>query len=68
MPIVVFNSTHQALEAESLLEERAFDIDIVPLPEGAGADCGMAIRIEAGDRAAVEALLVEARINFKQII
>ena len=68
MPVIVFNSTSQALLAEKALEDQGLSIDIVPLPPGLSADCGLAIKFEPADGPAIEALLAGRRIVYKGIV
>lgn len=67
MPVIIFNSTSQALLAERALEDGGLDIDIVPLPRGFSADCGLAIEFAEGDEPKVRALLAERRLEHKGI-
>jgi hypothetical protein len=64
MPIIVFGSTNQALLAESELESEDIDIDIVPLPPGVVAQCGLAIEFDDRFRRAVERVLARLPIEF----
>lgn len=63
--IIVFNSTNQALSAERALEEKGVDIDIVPLPPGLSAECGLAIEFSRELEDFVGAALLERGIKFK---
>ena len=66
--LLIFNSTQQALLAESLLEERGIEIDIVALPKEFTSDCGLAIQFDSKERDIVESLLEDGRLDFKAII
>lgn len=68
MPVILFNSTHHALEAEHLLDGEGYDIDIVSPPEKLQAECGLAIEISGKDRPAIKNMLVKAGIRFKEIV
>lgn len=39
-----FASTHHAMWAEDLAQERAIPAEVVPAPPGPGSICGMALR------------------------
>ena len=67
MPVIIFNSTHQALLAEKALEDEGLTIDIVPLPPGLSADCGLAIEFAAPDEPVIKALLADRRIEYRGI-
>jgi ribosomal protein L7Ae-like RNA K-turn-binding protein len=47
-PFVVlgFASTHDALDAEALLEDMGVEVVPIPAPKSIGALCGIALRIE----------------------
>ncbi len=42
--IIVFDSTHKALETEERLEQ--FNVNIMPTPREISASCGISIRID----------------------
>jgi hypothetical protein len=44
--LIIFNSTHQALEAEDLLLETDYKFTLVPILPEISADCGLAIRFQ----------------------
>ncbi len=60
--LLVFNSTHHALEAEDLLKEEGYNIMMVPIPPAITADCGIAVRLSENVEEGLE-LLVEANIK-----
>ena len=49
--LLVFNSTHHALEMEELLKENDYNTIVVPVPPEISANCGIAIKlpVDAGD-------------------
>lgn len=67
MPIIVFNSTHQALAAEKALEDEGLAIEIVPLPADLAADCGLAIEFNMESEKEVKNIFLEHRIKYKGI-
>lgn len=67
MSIIVFNSTHQALAAENVLEDEGLAIEIVPLPADLAADCGLAIEFNVKSEKEVKKVLLEHRIEYKGI-
>lgn len=50
-PFVVlgFSSTHDALDAETLLGDLGLDVIPIPAPKAVGSLCGIALRIEPSD-------------------
>lgn len=47
--ILGFKSTHDALDAEALLDDLGFDVVPIPAPASLTANCGIALRVEFGD-------------------
>jgi hypothetical protein len=45
-----FASTHEALDAESLLLDLGIDVVPIPAPKTLGTLCGIALRLEIADR------------------
>ena len=60
--LLVFNSTHHALEAEDLLKDEGHSIMMVPIPPAITADCGIAIRLDDNIEESLE-LLSKANIE-----
>lgn len=60
--VLVFSSTHHVLSAEEALEEQGIDFDVVPLPEGLSAGCGMALEIDADHHKTAIVLMEKAAI------
>lgn len=44
-----FASTHDALDAESLLLDLGIDVTPIPAPKALGTLCGIALRLEVAD-------------------
>jgi hypothetical protein len=55
--LLTFDSTHQAMLSETLLESAGVTIMIIPTPRQITASCGLAIVHAAADRERVEAAL-----------
>ncbi len=47
--VLAFESTHDALDAETLLADLGIDVVPIPAPKAIGARCGIALRIEPAD-------------------
>lgn len=63
--ILLFDTTHLAMEAEEAIVSRGVWCDVVPRPPGTSAGlCGLAIKIEASDQEGVSLLLKEAGIRY----
>jgi hypothetical protein len=52
--IAVFDSTRAAINAEKLCAKTGVSCQVIPVPRDLSAECGIALEINAGDRAAVE--------------
>ena len=64
-PFVVlgFPTTHDALDAESLLGDLGIDVMPIPTPKSIGALCGIALRLAPSDEARATAYLCNAGIT-----
>lgn len=60
--LLVFNSTHHALEAEDRLKDKDFSIMVVPVPPEISANCGIAIKF-SGNEEEVLSLIEESRVE-----
>lgn len=65
MPILLFDTTHHALWAESLALERGLGAQVVPAPEGSGALCAIALEVLPDDLAEAEAVLGAAGVEYR---
>lgn len=57
-----FESTHDALDAETLLGDLGIEVVPIPVPKTLGARCGIALRIEVADEERSAAYLDAAGI------
>lgn len=72
-PFVVFgfSTTHDALDAESLLEDMGIDVVPIPAPAELGKLCGIGLRVEPdqADRAGIylqrAEIVVVGRVNIE---
>ena len=60
--VLGFESTHDALDAETLLGDLGIDVVPIPAPKTIGAHCGIALRIEIDDEPRADAYLEAAGI------
>lgn len=60
--VLAFDSTHDALAAESLLKDLGVPVTPVPAPAEIGAKCGIALRFEPGDAERAKTFLTRAEL------
>jgi len=58
-----FESTHDALDAESLLGDMGVEVVPIPVPKAIGARCGIALRLELTDEPQAVSYLEAAGIE-----
>lgn len=63
--VVVFESTHQAMKAETALKEARIAFDIIPTPRDISADCGIAVRAAGPASLEVASVLSRAGLRFR---
>lgn len=61
--VLGFDTTHDALDAEALLNDLGVDAIPVPAPKGIGALCGIVLRIELADEERAVGYLTGAGIR-----
>lgn len=61
--LIVFDSTHHALAGEELLEDRGYQISVVPVPPEISADCGIAIKF-ADEETEILTIMKKSEIEF----
>lgn len=65
MYIVAFNSTHNAIKSEKLLQDANLKVTTLPTPREISASCGISIKFEKVDVDTVKSILSENKIEFK---
>lgn len=65
--IISFNSTHQAIKAEKILEDEGLDIVAMPTPRGITASCGLSIKFDFNDLDRVVSLMDDSNIERRGI-
>lgn len=65
--LIAFDSTQQALRAETLLEYAEIDIDICPTPKSITAGCALSIEFPQEELERVRRILREERVEIKGI-
>lgn len=64
--ILLFESIHHVLEAETLFQQHSLWCDLVPVPRDLSADCGMALEFRAEDLGQVRALVNGNELQFRK--
>ncbi len=65
--VVIFYSTSAALRAESLAKRANLKIKLIPVPRYLSSDCGVCLRFESEERAALQKILQEGKVEYKDI-
>lgn len=65
MYIVAFNSTHNAIKSEKLLQNAELKVTTLPTPREISASCGISIKFEKEDVDKVKSILADNNIEFK---
>ncbi len=65
--VIVFESTHFAIAAESRLKEKSFNIEIIPTPREITASCGLSIKFPSEQITTVQREMEEGKIGIKGI-
>lgn len=65
--VMAFDSTHQALRAEMLLEYAEIEIDICPTPKEITAGCALSIQFNRQDLERVEEIVREQSVEIRGI-
>ena len=63
MILLVFESTHDALASEQILEDKGYKIRIMPTPRVFSSSCGLSIRVNNSNGPALIELLISNGIN-----
>lgn len=65
--VILVPSTSHALRAERVLHMAGIASKLIPVPRSLSSDCGVCVRIKAGDAEAAEEVLRAQRVDFDQI-
>ncbi len=65
--VILVHTTSHAVYAERVLKQASIAATMIPTPRHLSSDCGSAVRIPAGDRAAAEEALRAAGVDFERI-
>ena len=61
--IFVFKSTHLTFKAEKVIKAAGMSCKLVTKPREISSDCGLAVRVAAGDEEAIRTILQAAGIG-----
>jgi hypothetical protein len=61
--IILFESTHWVIRAERLCQKAGISCQAIPVPRAITSDCGIALEINADDKAGIEQILKANSIN-----
>jgi Protein of unknown function (DUF3343) len=61
--VLGFASTHDALDAEALLDDLGIAVTPIPTPRSLGSLCGIALRLEPADAERAQRYLADASIS-----
>lgn len=67
LAVILADSTSHALRIEKLLQQHNLTCKLVPVPRHLSSDCGVCVRINAQQAAAVRQLLQEHQVEFQTI-
>lgn len=65
MYLITFETTHQAMEAQDVLDQAQFYSSSIPLPLQFGQLCGISVRIKEENKEAIYRLFKEKHLSFE---
>jgi len=65
--VFLFSSTSAAIRAEKLAMESSFKVKLIPVPRHLSSDCGVCMRCDSEDLAAIRLLLESSRVEWDDI-
>jgi len=65
--VVLFHSTSHALRAERVLQKAGIGCKLIPIPRHISSDCGVCIRIVAGDEEPARQALHEVGVEIEAV-
>jgi len=65
--LITFDSTHQALRLEAILDTKGLDFDIRPIPPILSAGCGLAIEFHMIDIDLIKQVIIDNQVIYKAI-
>jgi myo-inositol catabolism protein IolC len=65
--ILVYSISH-AVRIEDMLKKAGIEAKMIPTPRHLSSDCGSAVRILAADKASCEQLILDANVEYQDIL
>ena len=65
--LIVFESIHQALRAEKLLNKAGLRVELIPTPREISVSCGQSIALPATELSVASAIISREIISFRGI-
>lgn len=65
--VVLFRSISLAIRAERVCQKAGLQVKLIPTPRELSSDCGTALRFHWDERAVVEKVLADARVEVEGI-
>ena len=65
--VALFYSTSGAIRAEKLAREAGLRVKLIPVPRHLSSDCGVCMRFESADLAAIRLVLEDASVEWEDI-
>ena len=65
--VIVFESVHQAIRAEKVLQGEGMVFEMIPTPREISASCGQSIEVPREGRVAAEKSLRDAGVQIKAV-
>jgi hypothetical protein len=63
--VFAFHSTHDALDAETLLQDMGVEVVPIPAPAAVSGGCGIALRLEVTDEQRAQGYLEASQIRIR---
>ncbi len=63
--LFTFYSWNHAIRAEKVLEERGFQVALIPVPRELSSNCGTSLRFKYARKAEAEEMLDASRVHFE---
>jgi hypothetical protein len=65
--VILFPSTHFAIQAEKKAKEKGFSIKLIPVPRHLSSDCGVCMRIPWEQKEMIQTLMEKERVKIEGI-
>ena len=65
--VILFASTHFAIRAEKLVQEKGFIVKLIPVPRHLSSDCGVCLRFSWKQKDEIHGFLEEEGVKTEEI-